>query len=50
MFNNNEYKMIAEYFDIGFTCAEIAKEFDIELSTIVTYLSKYLNEKNYQLN
>jgi DNA-binding NarL/FixJ family response regulator len=50
MFNINQYQEIAEYFEAGFTCAEISKELDIELSTIVTYLSKYLNEKNHQLN
>ena len=50
MFNINQYQEIAEYFEAGFTCAEISIELDIELSTIVTYLSRYLNERNLQLN
>jgi DNA-binding NarL/FixJ family response regulator len=50
MFNINQYQDIAEYFEAGFTCAEISKELDIELKTVVTYLSRYLSNKYHQLN
>lgn len=46
-FNEKEYRAIRDFFEVGFSCKEISIDLQIELKTVVTYLSRYLNTKKF---
>jgi DNA-binding NarL/FixJ family response regulator len=46
MIKHQQYTEVAEYLQAGFTVTEISQQLKIPRSKVVTYLSKYLSQKN----